>query len=197
MDQDVRDQAWKEAVRKRYDEFDTDDNVLLHGQTAAVAADSGKLGDSVVYVTNSAGGLRAQVTAVMANGTNIKGMVCYESVRYVFPASANITGFFKVPGFGPFVVPDDQFAKLAKLKVQFVWGDHRAEDKDFMVQYVRQSRAVADLINGLGGNAEVLMLNSTGLKGNTHISFADMNNEEVGELMENWLERVGLDGYAE
>jgi hypothetical protein len=29
VDQDVRDQAWKEAVRKRYDEFDTDDNVLL------------------------------------------------------------------------------------------------------------------------------------------------------------------------
>jgi hypothetical protein len=76
VDQDVRDQAWKEAVRKRYDEFDTDDNVLLHGQTAAVAADSGKLGGSVVYVTNSAGGLRAQMTAVMANGTNIKGMVC-------------------------------------------------------------------------------------------------------------------------
>jgi hypothetical protein len=40
------------------------------------------------------------------------------------------------------------------------------------------------------------MLNSTGLKGNTHIAFSDMNNEDVGELMENWLERVGLDGYA-
>jgi hypothetical protein len=112
----------------------------------------GSWGIVLFYVTNSAGGLRAQMTAVMANGTNIKGMVCYESVGYVFPASANITGFFRVPGFGPFVVPDDQFAKLAKLKVQFVWGDHRAEDsKDFMAQYVRQSKAVADLIHGLGG----------------------------------------------
>jgi hypothetical protein len=91
------------------------------------------------------------------------------------------------------VVPDDQFAKLAKLKVQFVWGGI-GDSKHFMTQYVRQSKAVADLINGLGGNAEVLMLNSTGLKGNTHIAFADMNNEDVGELMENWLERVGLDG---
>jgi hypothetical protein len=123
-------------------------------------------------------------------------MVCYESVGFV-SASANIPGFAKLPGFGPFVVPDDQFAKLGKLKVQFVWGDHRAEGSDFIGQYVRQSRAVADLINGLGGSAEVLMLNSMGLKGNSHIAFADMNNEEVGELMENWLERVELDRYAE
>jgi hypothetical protein len=72
VDEGVRAKAWGEAVRKRYDEFDTDDNILLHGQTAAVAADSGKLGDSVFYVTNSAGGLRAQMTAVMASGTNIK-----------------------------------------------------------------------------------------------------------------------------
>lgn len=202
IDEAERTQRWNEAVRKRYDEFDTDDNVVLHGQAASVAADSGKVGNSIVYVTNSAGGFRAQVTAVMANGTNIAGMVCYESVGYVFPASYNLTasGFYHVPGFGPYVVPDDQFAKLARLKIQFVWGDHRNESSpfDFMSMYIRQSRAVANLVNDLGGNAEVMFLGiGTGLRGNSHIAFADMNNEDVAGLMENWLERVGLDGYAE
>jgi hypothetical protein len=61
-----------------------------------------------VYVANSAGGLRAQMTVAMANGSNIKGIVAYESIGHVFPASANITGLVKAPGFEPFVVPDEQ-----------------------------------------------------------------------------------------
>lgn len=200
VDSEVRAEAWKQAVRKRYDEFDTDENVLLHAQTAALAADSGKAGDNIVYVTNSAAGLRAQLTATLSTSTNIKGIVAYESIGYVLPASVNLTeyGLFKTPGFGPFVVSDDQFARLKGVKVQFVWGDHRAEGKDFLGQHVMQSRLVAELINGLGGQAEVLMLgNGTGLSGNTHIAFADENNEEVAGLMGDWLGRMGLDGYAE
>ena len=194
-------QKWKEAVRKRYDEFDTDENVLLHGQTMAVAADSGKLGEQIVYVTNSAAGLRAQVAVALANGTNIKGIVAYESIGFIFPASFNLTAasLFHVPGFGPFVVPDEQFKRLKDVKVQFVWGDHRNENgTDFAAPYVRQSRIVAGLINGLGGQAEVLMLgNGTGLSGNGHLAFADENNESVAGLMEEWLRRVGLDGYVD
>jgi hypothetical protein len=200
VDENLRAEAWKQAVRKRYDEFDTDENVLLHAQTAALAADSGKVGDQIVYVTNSAAGLRAQLTAALSTSTNIKGIVTYESIGYVFPASVNLTayGIFKTPGFGPFVVPDDQFARFKDIKVQFVWGDHREEGKGFVGQYVRQSRLVAELINGLGGQAEVLMLgNGTGIKGNTHIAFADENNEEVAGLMGDWLGRMGLDGYVE
>ncbi|KAE9366330.1 hypothetical protein N431DRAFT_386636 [Stipitochalara longipes BDJ] len=202
VDQEARDKAWKEAVRKRYDEMDTDENVLLHGQTAAVAADSGKIGNQIVYITNSAAGLRAQVAVVLSNSSNIKGIVAYESVGYVFPASFNLTaaGVVKLPGFGPFVVPDEQFARLKDVKVQFIWGDHRAEnDTNLIGPYVMQSRLVAGLINGIGGQAEVLHLagEGTGLKGNTHIAFADENNESVAGLMEEWLKRVGLDEYAE
>jgi hypothetical protein len=73
-------------------------------------------------------------------------------------------------------------------------GDHHAEDVGLVGLYVRQSRLVVDLINGLGGQAELLMLaNGMGLRKNTHIAFADENNESVAELMEEWLMRVGLD----
>jgi len=201
VDQEARIKAWKAAVRKRYDEFDTDENVLLHGQTMAVAADSGKLGNQIVYVTNSAGGLRAQMAVALANGTNIRGIVAYESIGYIFPASFNLSSYSltRIPGFGPFVVPDEQFANFKNLKVQFVWGDHRKEGEDLVGQHLRMSRLVAELINGVGGQAEVLFLGGegTGLRGNTHLAFADENNESVAGLMEEWLKRMGLDDYVE
>ncbi len=47
--------AWHRATGTRYVEFDTLANVQLQTDAAAVAADSGQLGDSIVYLTNSAG----------------------------------------------------------------------------------------------------------------------------------------------
>jgi len=38
-----------------------------------------------------------------------------------------------------------------------------------------------------------MLANGMGLRKNTHIAFADENNESVAELMEEWLMRVGLD----
>ncbi|KUJ10767.1 uncharacterized protein LY89DRAFT_710536 [Mollisia scopiformis] len=183
--------AWNFGPRLRargYDEFDTDENVWLHGDVMAVAADSGKLGTDLEYLTNSAGGLRAQLATTRANGTNIKGIVTYESIGYVFPDNIGLKPN-TVPGFGPFVVPVEEFKKLANVTaIQFVRGDHR--DETF--EYVKQSRQVAALINQYGGNAEVVMLGKDkGLKGSTHIAFA------VAGVLDEFLERNGLDGYTD
>jgi len=183
--------AWQRATSSRYLEFDTAENVHLQSNAAAIAADSGRLGDSIVYLTNSAGGFRAQMTAVKANGSNIAGIVAYESVGYVFPDTINMTA--RAGGFGPFVVPEADFKKLAKLKgIQFVWGDHRAQNYSSIIE----SRICAALINSYGGNAEVLLLgHDAGLKGSTHIPFADLDNEKVGDLLDGFLFDNKLDGY--
>lgn len=185
--------AWQQATSARYQEYDTFENVQLSAHAAAVAADSGRVGQSIVYLTNSAAGLRAQLTATRSNTTNIKGIVAYESIGYVFPDNANVTQSNRT-GFGPLVVPVSDFKKLAKLQgVQFVWGDHRRANDS----YVLQSRRVAQLINLHGGNASVLMLaEDAGLKGSTHIPFADLDNSEVAIQLDNFLNRLGLDGYA-
>src|SRR3954469_22274976 len=78
-------QAWKEATASRYDEFDFLKNIQLETDAAAVAADSGRLGGNIVYLTNSAGGLRAMVTTGKTTKDNIAGIVAYESIGYVFP----------------------------------------------------------------------------------------------------------------
>ncbi len=51
--------SWQAATASRYVEFDSLRNIQLETDAAAVAADSGRQGNSIVYLTNSAGGLRA------------------------------------------------------------------------------------------------------------------------------------------
>ncbi|CAK7224778.1 hypothetical protein SCUCBS95973_005632 [Sporothrix curviconia] len=192
-------EAWNQAVRARYDEMDTAANVYLQAAAAAVAADSGKVGKDIVYLTNSAGGLRALVTATRANGTNIRGIVAYECIGSIFPNdTAVLTQLGITPsrgGFGPFVVPPEDFHKLASLTaIQFVWGDHR----DDAWPYVVQARQMADLINQHGGHAEVLMLGrEVGLHGSSHIAFADMDNDKVAAMLDDFLARNKLDQYAQ
>lgn len=185
--------AWQQATSNRYVEYDTAAGVELQSDAAAIAADSGKIGTDIVYLTNSAGGLRAMMMTTKANGTNVKGIVTYESMGYVFPDNANITA--GRGGFGPFVVPLERFKKLAKVPaIQFVWGDHRSEN----YTYVKQSRLCASLINKYGGNAKVLRLgDDAGLKGSTHIPFADLDNAKVAGLLGDFLEENGLDEYED
>ena len=185
--------AWQQATSSRYVEYDSEASVHLETDAAAIAADSGKLGQDIIYLTNSAAGLRAQVTAVKSNTTNIKGIVCYESFGYVFPDNAGIKRGFGSNPFGPILVPEEEFKNLAKIpSIQFIWGDHRHESHI----YVNQSRQAAALINKFGGNAEVILLgDDRGLKGTTHIPFADLNNDEVADLLDDFLRANGLDQY--
>jgi len=184
--------AWQQATSARYVEYDTVPNVWLQANAAAVAADSYKVGDSIVYLTNSAAGLRAQLAAVLSNTTNTKAIVAYESYGYVFPDNLNITG---AGPFGPIIVPLQQFKKLAKVKaIQYIFSDHREESFSFLAQ-ARQS---AKLINLYGGNAEVLRLGKdAGLKGSSHIAFADMDNAKVAGLLDKFLKKNRLDGYVD
>jgi hypothetical protein len=194
--------SWLAATAARYDEFDMLKNIQLETDAAAVAADSGKLGARIVYLTNSAGGLRAMVTSTKATGHNIAGIVTYESIGYVFPIgdpeSPEPCTNPDACGFGPIGVPLEDFRKLARLKsIQFVWGDHRGTPGSANLQYVEQSRLCAKLINKYGGHAEVLMLGAdAGLKGSTHIPFADMDNAKVAALLDAYLKKAGLDGYV-
>lgn len=200
-------QAWLDATRSRYLEFDRGDNIQLQTDAAAVAADSGRLGNQIVYLTNSAGGLRAVVTTTKAKKRNIAGIVTYESIGYAFPigdpespAACGTTGPAPDPNgpacaFGPILVPLDDFKKLAKLKkIQFVWGDNRPETE----QQVILSRLSAKLINKYGGNAEVVKLGDMkGFKGSTHIPFADMHNDKVADFLAETLKKAKLDTYLD
>ncbi|HEX6995220.1 MAG TPA: alpha/beta fold hydrolase [Gammaproteobacteria bacterium] len=180
-------EAWNQATRARYQEFDTVENAELQAEAAAALAD--RIGPTVA-LTNSAGGLRALLTALKTD--NIKGIVAYENVGFVFPEGE--APDVRPGPFGPVIVPLDEFRKLTRIPIQLVWGDN-LDKTDRFTGAVAQSRLFAELVNKYGGNAEVLMLRDAGLVGNTHIPFADLNNVDVADLLSEFLEANGLDAY--
>jgi hypothetical protein len=178
-------EAWNQASRARYLEFDTLDNVQLQSDAAAKLFD--RIGPSVA-LTNSAGGLRAIVTALKTN--NIAGIVMYENVGYVYPQGEGPGG--PVNGFGPIEVPLEEFKKLTKFPMQMVWGDNIDKAGNYANSY-KLSVLFAEKVNKYGGKAQVFKLTDAGLKGNTHIPFADMNNVAVADLLSKYLAENGLD----
>jgi hypothetical protein len=181
-------EAWNQATRARYQEFDTVANAQLETDAAAVLAE--KIGPTVA-LTNSAGGLRALLTAMKSD--NIKGIVAYENVGYVYPIGEG-PGVPEGP-FGPVEVPLEQFRKLTKVPMQMVFGDNTDKVERYRTT-VEESRHFVELVNRYGGKAEVLLLPDSGLKGNTHIPFADLNNVAVADLLSKFLADNGLDDYA-
>ena len=181
-------EAWNQATRARYQEYDTVENAEL--QSLAAAELVARIGPTVA-LTNSAGGLRALLTALKSD--NMAGIVMYENVGFVFP-EGGWSGETNGP-FGPVVVPLDEFRKLTRIPLQVVWGDN-VDQSPRQMAALDQSKRFIELVNEHGGNAELLMLRDAGLVGNTHIPFADMNNLEVADLLSKFLRANGLDGYV-
>ncbi len=181
-------QAFDQAMRARYQEFDLLPNVELESAAAARLAD--RIGPTVA-VTNSAGGFRALMAALQSR--NIVGIVAYECVGYVFPKGEGPGG--TPGGFGPVEVSPEEFAKLTRIPIQVVWGDH-VEDYPRFRPILAQSKLFVAAVNRHGGHAQILMLPDAGLHGNTHLPFADLNNVAVADLMSAFLKANGLDGYA-
>jgi len=178
-------QALDQAMSARYDEFDIAKNAHLEAEAGAKAID--RIGPSVL-LTNSAGDWRAMLAALRSD--NVKGIVAYEPAAFVFPEGEGPQG--EETGFGPTHVPMAEFMRLTRIPIQLVWGDN--VEGTFWMRDVELSRQFAAIVNRLGGHAEVLMLPSVGLHGNTHIAFADLNNEKVADQLALFLHRNGLDG---
>ena len=178
-------EAWNQAMRARYQEFDTVANAQLESDAAAVLAD--RIGPTVA-LTNSAGGLRALLTALKSD--NIKGIVAYENVGWVYPKGEGPAG--AEGPFGPVEVPLEEFRKLARLPMQMVWGDNVDKSAIYRAR-LAESRRFVDIVNKYGGQAEVLVLPDAGLQGNTHLPFADLNNLAVADLLSKFLADHGLD----
>ncbi len=181
-------EALNQAMRGRYQEFDILDNVQLEAEAAAKLID--KIGPTVA-LTNSAAGFRAQLVATKTN--NLKAIVAYESVGYVFPQGEGPGS--KPSAFGPLEIPLEDFLKLTKIPIQIVWGDNVEKVATFKAT-LAQCKLFVEVVNKHGGHAELLMLTDLGLKGNTHLPFADMNNVVVADLLSKFLHAHGLDAYV-
>ena len=76
--------------------------------------------------------------------------------------------------------------------MQMVWGDNVTESASY-TSSLKLSKLFAEKVNKYGGKAQVLRLPDVGLKGNTHLPFADMNNVAVADLLSKFLAENALD----
>ncbi|MEL0056441.1 MAG: hypothetical protein VW666_06440, partial [Methylophilaceae bacterium] len=84
-----------------------------------------------------------------------------------------------------------------------VWGDFIPSERDSNLigplrtldmrrANVLRAKLMVDRINALGGNATNIILPEIGIYGNTHWPMLDLNNIEIAELLETFLEANNL-----
>lgn len=166
--------------------------------SAAAAALFQKIGPAIL-VTHSAGGLPGWLTVPQAR--NIRAVVSYEPVGCVFPEGEVPA---PIPTAGGAVsgtaIPAADFAQLARIPIQIVYGDNIPDEPSvYGLDLWRGRRAMCQLsverLRVAGGDAQLLNLPEIGIHGNTHFAMSDLNNEEIADLLSQYLHRKHLDGY--
>ena len=147
-----------------------------------------------VLLTHSASGILGWVTAIKSS--HVRGLYAYEPTDYVFPVG-------EVPPALGSIVPHpvslSDFMQLTKIPIRIQYSDGiPATSSPYprvqnWVNRLAMGKLMRDAINRHGGDASVLHLPDIGIFGNTHFSFADVNNLEIADILSDWLHQKSLD----
>lgn len=167
----------------------------------AMAALCDKIG-SAILVTHSANGTVGWRTALRTQ--NVAAIVAYE------PGGGRFGPFLFPEGEVPEAIPthwgliepmevtQEEFDRLTRLPIIIYYGDNIATEpvadagRDQWRGELQMARLFAETINRHGGDCTVIHLPEIGIKGNTHFPFLDLNNKDVADLMEQFLQEKGL-----
>ena len=163
----------------------------------AVAALFDKIGPGILVTHSHSGGM-GWLTAIKSR--NVRAIVAYEpGSNFIFPNG-------EVPSpmpssAGPLEanrVPLPEFMMLTKIPIVIFYGDNIPEKpmanpgQDQWRVRLAMARLWRDAVNRRGGDVTVVHLPETGIRGNTHFPFSDLNNLEIADLMYKFLEKKGL-----
>jgi pimeloyl-ACP methyl ester carboxylesterase len=167
--------------------------------SAALDALLDKIGPAII-VTHSNGGLWGWLAG--ARSDKVRAIVSYEPAA-VFPEGEvppPIPLYKGTQDAGTSVTPKE-FANLARIPIEVVYGDNIPEKPvpelpaDGHRVQVIAAKLFVDALNKKGGEADLLLLPSAGLKGNSHFSFSNKNNVAVADLLSAFLSRYKLDAH--
>ena len=172
-------------------------------EAAAIVEAFEQMGDNI-FVTHSRG---CNVGwSVGMKSDKIKGMVAYEpGMGFPFPKGEEPKEISNAGFFGPnkpTVVSLEEFENLTRYPIVIYYGDFIPDEptdnpyQDFWRAAVQMAREFAACVNRHGGDAQVIELPDLGIKGNTHFLFAEKNNEQVAQVLKDWLEYKNLDERA-
>ncbi len=157
----------------------------------AMSAVFDKSEDGILF-THSAGGAPGWKTALKNN--HVKAIVAIEPGGFVFPE-----GETPADNRGGKGIPLDDFKKLTKIPIVVYFGDYipkeetNAASLNFWRNVLATARQWAKVVNAHGGDATIVYLPDTGIKGNTHFIMSDLNNVAIADLISKWLKEKGLD----
>jgi hypothetical protein len=164
----------------------------------AVSALVHKIGPAILVTHSHAGG-QGWLTAM--KNPQVRGIVSYEpGSGFIFPegevppAIESSAGPLQAVG-----VPKTEFLKLTKIPIIIYYGDNIPASPDpnpgidGWRARLEMARKWRDAVNAAGGDVTVIHLPETGINGNTHFPFSDLNNIQIADLMSKWLRDKGLD----
>lgn len=172
------DEALNQFLRQMTPSTGEYDEALFGKSMSAVLADTRKMiGKKPIYMTHSQGGRVGWAT----DTENMAAVIAIE------------------PGFAP-EVGSETYKKFvtAKVPMIFYFGDYidngpeDIKSTGFWKMVLAQVRDFAEHYNKDGGDATVIYLPEIGIKGNSHFMFQELNNKEIAEHIEKWLESKGL-----
>lgn len=164
----------------------------------AVTALFEKVGPGVLVTHSHSGGMGWRVATKSAN---VRAIVSYEpGSGFIFPegeappAMPSAGGTLEAVG-----VPLSEFMELTKIPIIIYYGDNIPEQpttnpgQDGWRVRLAMAKLWRDAVNRQGGDVTVVHLPETGILGNTHFPFSDLNNREIADLLSGFLAQKGLD----
>ncbi len=88
---------------------------------------------------------------------------------------------------------DQDVAKLAKVPILFVFGDHLETPQFYgpnWLTFYEDCEAFIARIRKAGGKAKMIRLSDLGISGNSHLPMQDKNNLQVAALIIDWIDSI-------
>lgn len=89
---------------------------------------------------------------------------------------------------------DEQLKLLSEIPVLLVYGDYLENDTEVKGHNWKSSfdgwSKFNDRLNAAGGKAKTMHLPALGIKGNSHMLMMDSNNQEIADLVIDWLDSI-------
>lgn len=152
-----------------------------------------------ILMTHSQSGGPGWLTAIKSQ--NVKAIVAFEpGSGFVFPESELPkpvpTSFDTLEGVP---VPMADFMALTRVPIIIFYGDNipskatNVPTQDAWRGRLEMARVWADTVNRHGGQVTVVHLPESGIRGNTHFPFSDLNNIEIADQVSKFLAAKKLD----
>lgn len=161
-----------------------------------------------ILVTHSNSGQYGWYAAIASDPGMVKAIVAYEPGAFTFPeneppAAVPARADMVATVMEPRLVSMEDFLKLTRIPILVVYGDNISPEPSeiFNVDLWRvastRAKQFIDTVNRHGGDARLVLLPEIGIKGNTHAPFADLNNLEIADHLEMFLQdkRLNIRDY--